>query len=146
VRFMADLSRELGVDRRWLLRRLRADQVQTTTAPAITLGGVQTVIIVPTEWAEKLRERYQTARGREQMSYVRGQEVVVRLSSVGGFHHMIDAVVVSHIGSQVVIQDIGGQQATVSEDNVWANQEAAEAALKIFVSVDARGEEAGGAK
>jgi hypothetical protein len=59
---ISELAKELGVDRRWLLRRLRADKVAATTAPAVTPGGVQDVIQVPDEWADQLRQRYKQAR------------------------------------------------------------------------------------
>jgi hypothetical protein len=93
----------------------------------------------PTDPAERAAvERLILNKIDEKPRYAEGQNVAVRLSQVGSWHNMIDAVVVNQSGNEVTIQDADGTRTIVSADNVWPTKEAADRALNIHVEVDAR--------
>lgn len=62
---VAELAEQLQLDRSHLHRKIKHEQVPTIKVPRETNGGVQNLIAVRREWANKLIERYEQARRPE---------------------------------------------------------------------------------
>jgi hypothetical protein len=60
--YLADVAKELNVDRNFLLKKLKREKVAVAYVLAMTAGGVQRCAVIPAADAIRLRNRYAEAR------------------------------------------------------------------------------------
>jgi hypothetical protein len=59
---VASLAETIGINRSFLLKKLRRESVPTINVPVMTDGGVQMMKAVPRDYAATLRAPYQAER------------------------------------------------------------------------------------